>query len=86
MILLTLALFYLAIQPGSSGPLPSFPTGGDMLDYLIQSGDISERDGLLATWYHRANGKEEMNKALASKLSHTCTHRQNSSSLSLELY
>ncbi|XP_073347498.1 protein FAM151A [Pagrus major] len=52
--------------PGSSGPDPSFPTGGDMLDYLMQSGDISERDGLLATWFHRANSKEEMNKALTS--------------------
>uniref|UniRef100_A0A671Y005 Uncharacterized protein n=1 Tax=Sparus aurata TaxID=8175 RepID=A0A671Y005_SPAAU len=30
----------------------------------LLSGDISERDGLLATWYHRANSKEEMNKAL----------------------
>ncbi|KAK7944357.1 hypothetical protein WMY93_000085 [Mugilogobius chulae] len=40
----------------------SFTTGGDMLDFLVESGDISKRDGLLATWFHRANGKEEMNK------------------------
>uniref|UniRef100_A0A3B4ANX5 Protein FAM151A n=1 Tax=Periophthalmus magnuspinnatus TaxID=409849 RepID=A0A3B4ANX5_9GOBI len=44
----------------------SFSTGGDMLDFLVQSGDISKRDALLATWFHRANGKEEMNRALAS--------------------
>ncbi|KAJ0011564.1 hypothetical protein NQD34_012539 [Periophthalmus magnuspinnatus] len=37
-----------------------------MLDFLVQSGDISKRDALLATWFHRANGKEEMNRALAS--------------------
>ncbi|GLD69905.1 protein FAM151A isoform X1 [Lates japonicus] len=37
-----------------------------MLDFLLQSGDISRLDGMLATWYHRANSKEEMNKALAS--------------------
>lgn len=42
-----------------------------MLDFLVQSGDISKPDGLLATWFHRANSKEEMNKALTSKLSHT---------------
>ncbi|XP_074545685.1 protein FAM151A [Halichoeres trimaculatus] len=47
-------------------PLPLFNTGGDMLDFLVQSGDISQHDGLLATWFHRANSKEEMNKALAS--------------------
>lgn len=45
---------------------PSFPTGGDMLDFLVQSGEISDRDGLLATWFHRANSKEELNKALAT--------------------
>ncbi|XP_059199917.1 protein FAM151A [Centropristis striata] len=50
----------------SSDPLPSFSTGGDMLDFLVQSGDISKPDGLLATWFHRANSKEEMNKALTS--------------------
>ncbi|XP_054452646.1 protein FAM151A [Anoplopoma fimbria] len=37
-----------------------------MLDFLVQSGDISKPDGLLATWFHRANSKEEMNKALTS--------------------
>ncbi|KAM3865914.1 protein FAM151A [Diretmus argenteus] len=37
-----------------------------MLDFLVQKGDISKADGLLATWYHQANNKSEMNKALAS--------------------
>ncbi|XP_068594332.1 protein FAM151A [Cebidichthys violaceus] len=56
----------LTTKSGSSVPLPSFSTGGDMLDFLVQSGDISKPDGLLATWFHRANSKEEMNKALTS--------------------
>ncbi|KAF0047493.1 hypothetical protein F2P81_001126 [Scophthalmus maximus] len=51
---------------GSTSLSPSMTTGGDMLDFLVQSGEISERDGLLATWFHRANRKEEMNNALAS--------------------
>ncbi|XP_068427527.1 protein FAM151A [Clinocottus analis] len=37
-----------------------------MLDFLVQSGDISKPDGLLATWFHRANSKKEMNNALTS--------------------
>lgn len=65
-IIIIVTAVMLTKKSGSSGPLPSFPTSGDMLDYLIESGDISERDGLLATWYHRANSKEEMNKALTS--------------------
>uniref|UniRef100_A0A667YL79 Protein FAM151A n=1 Tax=Myripristis murdjan TaxID=586833 RepID=A0A667YL79_9TELE len=56
----------LTVQSGSPGPLPSFPTDGDMLDFLVETGEISAADGLLATWYHRANNKSEMNKALAS--------------------
>ncbi|XP_070830869.1 protein FAM151A isoform X1 [Chaetodon trifascialis] len=50
----------------SSASLPPFPTGGDMLDFLVQLGEISKPDGLLATWVHGANDKEDMNKALAS--------------------
>ncbi|XP_037643958.1 protein FAM151A isoform X2 [Sebastes umbrosus] len=57
---------YAALCKCSSAPRPSFSTDGDMLDFLVQSGDISEPDGLLATWFHRANSKEEMNTALAS--------------------
>lgn len=49
----------------------SFPTNADMLDFLILSGQIDKRDALLATWFHRANSKDEMNKALASKLTWT---------------
>ncbi|XP_006879878.1 PREDICTED: protein FAM151A [Elephantulus edwardii] len=36
----------------------------DMLDYLISQGQIKERDGLLVTWYHRANTRAEMEAAL----------------------
>lgn len=46
---------------------PSMSTGGDMLDYLVHSGNISKPDGLYATWFHRANNKEQMNSALRSK-------------------
>ncbi|XP_032421472.1 protein FAM151A isoform X1 [Xiphophorus hellerii] len=53
-------------RPGTKAPVPLFPTDGDMLDFLVQSGEISEQDGLLATWFHRANSKEQMNMALAS--------------------
>ncbi|XP_047444356.1 protein FAM151A isoform X2 [Mugil cephalus] len=49
----------------SPAPL-TFSTGGDMLDYLVEMGNISEPDGLLATWFHRANSQDDMNKALAS--------------------
>nr|XP_020475251.1 protein FAM151A isoform X2 [Monopterus albus] len=39
-----------------------------MLDFLVQSGVISKPDGLLATWFHRVNSKEDINKALASEI------------------
>lgn len=41
-----------------------------MLDFLVQTGDIHKRDGLLATWVHAANSKEEMDKALTGKSTH----------------
>lgn len=63
-------LFPLLNLASTIAPL-SFPTNGDMLDYLVLSGEIDKRDGLLASWFHRANRKEEMNKALASKRSWT---------------
>ncbi|XP_071760617.2 protein FAM151A [Centroberyx gerrardi] len=66
LIVITVTAVVVTNKSGSSGPLLSFPTGGDMLDFLVQTGDISRADGLLATWYHRANNKSEMNKALAS--------------------
>lgn len=46
-----------------------------MLDFLVEIGEISKPDGLLATWVHGANSKEDMNKALASKLTHTYTDK-----------
>ncbi|XP_074120714.1 protein FAM151A [Sminthopsis crassicaudata] len=39
---------------------------GDMMDYLLHSGHISQRDGLLVTWHHAANSQSEMEKALNS--------------------
>ena len=41
----------------------------DILDYLLSLGQISQRDGLLVTWYHRANSQEQMKAALSSKSS-----------------
>lgn len=41
-----------------------------MLDYMLSTGHISHRDGLLVTWYHAANSKKEMEAALNSKSSH----------------
>lgn len=61
----------LAVYSDPSVPSFSFSTDGDMLDFLVQTGEISKPDGLLATWFHRANSKEEMNTALASKHSHS---------------
>ncbi|KAB0353421.1 hypothetical protein FD755_023875 [Muntiacus reevesi] len=40
----------------------------DMLDYLLSLGQISQRDGLLVTWYHAANSKEQMKAALRSNV------------------
>jgi hypothetical protein len=40
-----------------------------MLDYLLSTGQISRRDGLLVTWYHAANSQKEMEAALKSKCS-----------------
>lgn len=42
-----------------------------MLDYLVRIGQIRKHDGLFATWYHRANSKEEMHAALARERAHT---------------
>ncbi|XP_051554381.1 protein FAM151A [Myxocyprinus asiaticus] len=54
------------LRSDSSVNIESFPTGGDMLDFLLQTGEIQEKDGLYATWYHAANSKSEMIKALNS--------------------
>ncbi|KAK2895763.1 protein FAM151A [Channa argus] len=68
LIIITVTAVVLTQKSKSSvHPLPSFSTGGDMLDFLVQLGDISKPDGLLATWFHRANSKEAMNKALTGE-------------------
>ncbi|KAM7401376.1 hypothetical protein PAMA_005525 [Pampus argenteus] len=66
LIIITATAVVLTKKSDSSTSLNKFSTGGDMLDFLVQSGVISKPDGLLATWFHRANDKEAMNKALAS--------------------
>ncbi|XP_060939684.1 protein FAM151A [Limanda limanda] len=66
LIIITIAAVVLTKKSDSSALHPSFSTGGDMLEFLLQTGEISKPDGLMATWFHRANNKEEMNEALAS--------------------
>ncbi|KAK1165217.1 protein FAM151A-like isoform X1 [Acipenser oxyrinchus oxyrinchus] len=44
----------------------TFPTDGDMQDYLLDLSLIQKKDGLLVSWYHSANNKSEMEKALKS--------------------
>ncbi|XP_063795721.1 protein FAM151A [Pseudophryne corroboree] len=46
----------------------TFNTGGDMLDFLQEQGDITAKDGLLVTWYHAANSKNQMQEALNSDI------------------
>ncbi|KAL7842026.1 hypothetical protein SRHO_G00237150 [Serrasalmus rhombeus] len=66
---ITVTSVLLTMNSGSGGSetVVSFPTDGDMLEFLLQNGEIQEKDGLYATWYHAANSKAEMNKALESK-------------------
>ncbi|KAM6989169.1 protein FAM151A [Tautogolabrus adspersus] len=66
LIVISVTTVFLIGKSDSSASLSSFSTGGDMLDFLVESGVISKQDGLLASWFHRANSKEEMNKALTS--------------------
>ncbi|XP_051855577.1 protein FAM151A [Antechinus flavipes] len=54
----------LSFQPGCESCRPD----GDMMDYLLDTGHISHRDGLLVTWYHAANNRSEMEKALNSDI------------------
>ncbi|XP_010866024.1 protein FAM151A [Esox lucius] len=65
-LIITVTSFVLTKNSDTSEMILPFASDGDMLDFLIQTGDISERDALHATWYHRANNKSEMNKALKS--------------------
>ncbi|XP_066232473.1 protein FAM151A [Saccopteryx leptura] len=54
-------------QPGCEQDVACRPDA-DMLDYLLSLGQISQRDGLLVTWYHAANSQEEMKAALNSNI------------------
>ncbi|XP_035882045.1 protein FAM151A isoform X2 [Phyllostomus discolor] len=54
-------------QPGCKQDEACRPDA-DMLDYLLSLGQISQRDGLLVTWYHGANSQEEMRAALNSSV------------------
>ncbi|XP_070604635.1 protein FAM151A [Erythrolamprus reginae] len=45
-------------------PRPSFYSGGNVLDYLLNLKRIDRKDGLLVTWYHAANSKNDMEEAL----------------------
>lgn len=58
----------LAFLPGCEQDAVCRPDA-DMLDYLLSFGQISQRDGLLVTWYHAANSQKEMWAALNSKSS-----------------
>ncbi|KAL1776963.1 FAM151A [Sigmodon hispidus] len=54
-------------QPGCEQDAVCRPDA-DMLDYMLSMGHISHRDGLLVTWYHAANSKQEMEAALNSSV------------------
>ncbi|XP_037017406.2 protein FAM151A isoform X1 [Artibeus jamaicensis] len=54
-------------QPGCKQDEACRPDA-DMLDYLLSLGQISQRDGLLVTWYHSANSQKEMRAALNSSV------------------
>ncbi|XP_013914267.1 PREDICTED: protein FAM151A isoform X2 [Thamnophis sirtalis] len=49
-------------------PRPSFYSGGDVLDYLLNLKRIDRKDGLLVTWYHAANSKNDMEEALKANV------------------
>ncbi|XP_025862799.1 protein FAM151A [Vulpes vulpes] len=52
-------------QPGCEQDAVCRPDA-DMLDYLQSLGQISRQDGLLVSWYHAANSREQMEAALRS--------------------
>ncbi|XP_051984045.1 protein FAM151A-like [Xyrauchen texanus] len=69
LLIITITSVFLIMDDSRSDTsvnIESFPTGGDMLDFLLQTGEIQEKDGLYATWYHAANSKSEMIMALNS--------------------
>lgn len=63
-VLLTVIVVTAVLLTKTSAPSSASFSGGDMLEYLVQTGNISEPDGLLATWFHRANSKDDMYEAL----------------------
>ncbi|KAL0965933.1 hypothetical protein UPYG_G00288150 [Umbra pygmaea] len=68
LLIITVTSVLLTQNAGTFEIILNFSTDGDMLDFLIQTGDIREKDALHATWYHRANNKSEMNNALKSSI------------------
>ncbi|KAG8436865.1 hypothetical protein GDO86_007811 [Hymenochirus boettgeri] len=52
----------------STGPSQFFSTGEDMLEFLQSQEKIKSKDGLLVSWYHAANSKNEMEEALNSDI------------------
>ncbi|XP_047662559.1 protein FAM151A isoform X1 [Tachysurus fulvidraco] len=68
LLIITVTSLVLPITSGSetSETMVPFATDGDMLEFLLQNGEIQEKDGLYATWYHSANSKAETQKALES--------------------
>ncbi|XP_069837792.1 protein FAM151A [Dendropsophus ebraccatus] len=68
-VCVTIAALCLTLgRPPQRDSASSFPSGGDMLDYLQSRGEIAARDGLLVTWYHAANNKSQMQEALSSAI------------------
>uniref|UniRef100_A0A3B1K9T3 Protein FAM151A n=1 Tax=Astyanax mexicanus TaxID=7994 RepID=A0A3B1K9T3_ASTMX len=65
-ITVTSVLLTVNSDPGTPETMVPFPTDGDMLEFLVRNGELQEKDGLYATWYHAANSKAEMNEALES--------------------
>ncbi|KAK1340042.1 hypothetical protein QTO34_018606 [Cnephaeus nilssonii] len=55
----------LSRQPGCKQDAVCRPDA-NMLDYLLSLGQISQKDGLLVTWYHAANSQKDMRAALES--------------------
>ncbi|XP_035279045.1 protein FAM151A [Anguilla anguilla] len=64
--IITIASVVVTSKADPTEPIQPFPTSGDMLDYLVQNGDIQERDALHVSWYHSANSKSDLDKALKS--------------------
>ncbi|XP_069843223.1 protein FAM151A [Dipodomys merriami] len=65
LIVMVLTFTLRGISPGCKEDAVCRPDA-DMLDYLASLGYINRRDGLLVTWFHRANSKKEMEAALSS--------------------